>query len=269
MIGTEKLELAIELALWSGGLKNENPLSLLIIAIPESGKSQLVLKYKGNKPGIVVLTDCTAYGIQHQFLEPMKSKQVHHIIIPDLLTPLSRSPSTVSTFIAFFNNLIEEGIVEVHTYAMDFAVEGLNVGIISTITPEVLRDTRHRWTRMGFLSRMLPIAYRYSQETAQKILESITQREYYQEQPKQLNFPLEKQEVDLPKEQAKKLLPLTKRFNEGLDEAERLYGFRYQKQLQVLLEAHALMNGRNKVTDEDVQSVISIAKLFGTEEQEL
>ena len=35
MIGTEKLELIIELALWSGCLENERPLSLLIIAKPD------------------------------------------------------------------------------------------------------------------------------------------------------------------------------------------------------------------------------------------
>jgi hypothetical protein len=89
MVGTERLELVIELVLWSGCLKNERPLSLLIIARPESGKSGLVLKYRENGPGVVVLTDCTAWGIQRHFLNAMKSKAIHHIIIPDLLTPLS------------------------------------------------------------------------------------------------------------------------------------------------------------------------------------
>jgi hypothetical protein len=269
VIGTEKLELMIELVLWSGCLRNERPLSLLIIARPESGKSELVLKYKENRPGVVVLTDCTAWGIQRHFLDAMKSKLIHHIIIPDLLTPLSRTPSTVATFIAFFNNLIEEGIVEVHTYATDFKVDGLNVGLISTITPSVLRDARHRWARIGFLSRMLPVAYKYSQKTAQEILQSITRRDYYQEQPKKLSLPSEKQEVDLPKQFAEEMLPFTKEFTGRLDRAERLYGFRYQKQLQVLLASHALMSGRSQVTAQDVEVIKSIVALFGTEEHQI
>lgn len=269
MIGTEKLELIVELTLWSGCLQNERPLSLLIIAKPESGKSQLVLKYKENSPGVITITDCTAWGIQKNFLNEMKDRQIHHIIIPDLITPLSRQPATVSTFIAFFNNLIEEGVVEVHTFAQDFKVEGLNVGIISTITPLVLNDSRHKWTRIGFLSRMLPVTFKYSQETAQNILHSITRREYHKDGPKVLNLPQEKQEVDLTQKIANKMLPLTSKFNESLNKAERLYGFRHQKQLQVLLQAHAVMHGRNRVTLEDVDAVKSIVSLIGTEEYEL
>jgi len=269
MIGTAILELLIELVLWSGCIENERPLSLLIIAKPESGKSQLVLKYRGNNPGVVVVTDCTAWGIQKNFLTEMKDKLIHHIIIPDLITPLSRQPATVATFIAFLNGLIEEGIIEVHTYAQDFKVEGLNVGLISTITPSILNDSRHRWTRMGFLSRMLPVAYKYSQETAQKVLDSITRREYYYDKPKNLHLPKEKQEVDLPKKYAQAMLPFTSEFNERLNEAEKLYGFRHQKQLQVLLQAHALMRGRDRVIPEDVDAVKKIVRLIGTGEYEL
>lgn len=269
MIGTEKLELIIELTLWSGCLENERPLSLLIVAKPESGKSQLVLKYKVNNPGVIVISDCTAYGLQKAFLNEMKDKIIHHIIIPDLITPLSRQPATVATFIAFLNGLMEEGIIEVHTFAQDFKVEGLNVGLVSTITPSILNDSRHRWTRMGFLSRMLPVAYRYSQETAQKVLDSITKREYSHYTPKQLHLPEEKHEVELPKKYAQAMLPFTKKFNARLNDAERLYGFRHQKQLQVLLQAHALMCKRHRVTSEDVYVVKSIVRLIGTKEKEL
>ena len=194
MIGTEKLELIIELALWSGCLENERPLSLLIIAKPESGKSQLVLSYKGNNPGVVVISDCTAWGLQKAFLNEMKDKLIHHIIIPDLITPLSRQPATVATFVAFLNGLTEEGIVEVHTFAQDLKVEGLNVGLISTITPSILNDSRHRWTRMGFLSRMLPVAYKYSQETAQKV--AHFPEKWLEDQKLDLNTRLQKEVLE-------------------------------------------------------------------------
>ena len=269
MIGTEKLELIIELALWSGCLQKERPLSLLIIAKPESGKSQLVLRYKVNNPGVIVISDCTAHGIQKTFLNEMKDKLIHHIIIPDLITPLSRQPATVATFIAFLNGLTEEGIVEVHTFAQDFKVDGLNVGLVSTITPSILNDSRHRWTRMGFLSRMLPVAYKYSQKTAQEVLNSITKREYKEYTPKQLNMPIERQEVNLPRKYAQAMLPLTERFSLSLKKAERLYGFRHQKQLQVLLQAHALMSGRDKVNSEDVDAVKSIIGFVGTKARKL
>ena len=237
------------------------------LAYPSS--QRIFLIYEAFTKGMTIDEIHELTFIHKWFLNEMKDKLIHHIIIPDLITPLSRQPSTVSTLIAFLNNLIEEGVVEVHTFAQDFKVDGLNVGIISTITPSILNDASHRWTRMGFLSRMLPVAYRYSQEKAQDILQSITEREYYREEQRNLSLPSEKIEVELPKEYAEQMLPFAQQFNKNLSEAERLYGFRYQKQLQVLLEAHALMNRRDVVTTEDVEVIKGIVGLFGTEEREI
>ena len=283
MIGTEKLELIIELALWSGCLENERPLSLLIVAKPESGKSELVLKYKDNIPNVWVLTDATAFGLL-KILKEDAFRAVRHIIIPDLLSPLSRQPATVHSFIAFMNNLIEEGVMEIQTGFMTFKETGLNIGLISTMTPSVLQDRRHGWSRIGFLSRMVPVSYKYSQQTAQKILVSITHQEYHKEKPKALTLPTETAKVALPPRLAKKMLSFTRQHAQAeaelnrvemyeglrmLHEAEELYGFRYQKQLQVMLKSRALMKGREEVTQEDVDALGSLLNLIGTRELEI
>jgi hypothetical protein len=54
---------------------------------------------------------------QSQYLEDIKSGKIRHIIIGDLLAPLSKQKKTRDDFIAFFNSLIEEGVISVHTYA--------------------------------------------------------------------------------------------------------------------------------------------------------
>lgn len=57
-----QMEQFIASSLISPYIKNEKPLSLLIVAKPESGKSSAMKQYRENK-GIVYLTDCTARAL--------------------------------------------------------------------------------------------------------------------------------------------------------------------------------------------------------------
>jgi hypothetical protein len=253
MIGTEALETLIKLALFSGYIKGEKPVSLLIAAKPESGKTELVTKFAKNK-GIVLLTDATAYGIIKTFLPVLEQGRLRHIIIADLLNPLSKQRSTADSFIAFMNSLIEEGMVEIHTYAVDFKRDGIQCGLITTITERAILDRRHKWANIGFLSRMLPVSYQYTQQTAKKILESIVKREYYREKTVKLDFPSKAVTMRLPEKYARSIM----RYSTTLAQAQNIYGFRYQKQFQVLLEAHALMYGRREVMQEDFEAVAKV-----------
>ena len=260
MIGTEDLEYLVKLALYSAYVKDEKPLSLLITAKVESGKTTIASKFMHDKnKGIVYLTDVTAYGIIKAFLPQLELGKINHLIIGDLITPLSKQQSTVRSFIAFLNNLIEEGIVELQTYANSVKVKGIRCGIITTIPENELFDKRHKWATMGFMSRVLPVSYSYSQQTAIEILQSIARREYYEENKVKLDFPKKQKCIELPFEIAEKLIPHSRSFAI----AEKIYGFRYQKQLQVLLEANALIRKDKKVTEEDFQKILSLLKLIG------
>ena len=116
LIDTEIPEHVVELVLKSGYIKNADPLSLIISAPVGSGKTEIISQYR-NCQGVLYISEATAYGIKSQYLEDIKSGNIRHIIIGDLLTPLSKQKKTRDDFIAFFNSLIEEGIISVHTYA--------------------------------------------------------------------------------------------------------------------------------------------------------
>src|SRR3989337_163698 len=107
LIHVGHLKRVIECALISPYIKNEKPLSLLIVAKAESGKTSTMKLYRQNK-GIVYVTDCTAYGITRDILPKMVSGEIKTLMIPDLLTPLSKSTKTRMSLVAFLNNLIEE-----------------------------------------------------------------------------------------------------------------------------------------------------------------
>lgn len=105
LVRTRLLRIMVECALISPYIEGEKSLSLLIVARPESGKSSVMKQYRENR-GIVYLSDCTAYGLTRDILPKIVSGETKTIMIPDLITPLSKSDKTRKSFIAFLNNLV-------------------------------------------------------------------------------------------------------------------------------------------------------------------
>jgi len=252
LIHLEPLKEIVECALLSPYVKNEKPISLLIVAKAESGKSSVMKQYRENK-GVVYLTDCTAYGITRDVLPKIVSGEIKTIMIPDLLTPLSKQTKTRQSFVAFLNNLIEEGVAKIRTYSTVWNRD-VKANVITAITDEALRDARHSWAKMGFLSRFIVFSYSYGISNVTKILN------YYSEhglKSKNTKVKLPKRHVDvkLSKETANRLNPIAMRIGEQF----RLYGFRAKINFRSLLKCLAYRNGRKVVAEEDFQEFLELA----------
>ena len=272
MIGLTRILELLELVIFSAYVKGEQPVSVLITAPVEAGKTELVLKFGGNK-GCVVLTDATAYGIMRDYGQGIIDGTVKHLIIPDLIKPVSRGKDTVHSLIAFFNALVEEGIVRVSTYAERIGVLDaeraipVKCGLIATMAKGFLLDGRHHWSRMGFMSRMLPISYDYAASTQMDIHDSISRRDYLDDAPIVLALPDSEIEVRLESHEAENLKMLTSAVMSvfSTNRPERVYGFRLQKQLQRLAMASALRDGRDIVTQVDVDYIRSLSGCINLE----
>jgi hypothetical protein len=263
LIGVSDLILLIELALFSGYIRQERPVNLLIIANPESGKSEMLIAFKNNR-GVKTPTDITAYKILEQYGDAMAKGEIKHLIIPDLITPISKKQETAVQFVGFLNALIEEGVLDYRSFLItkDYSNQPARVGLLTSITPEYLKDTRHRLIRAGFMSRMLPVCYSYSESSIGRIRQYIANRSYHQDSGIEVDLPDEEKVIELP-------LPMTERIVERasiLGQATQTYGFRYQRQLQVLVMANALKCGRDTVTEEDVETILRLSLLMNMKE---
>jgi hypothetical protein len=244
------------LTLYTAYIQNiPKPNSLLIIARPESGKTEMLKKFTINK-NIAYISDLTAFGLERDYLPKIEAGEIRHIMIPDLLKPLSRKESTVNTLITSLNALIEEGLASTSTYATRRVVEKhVKCGIITAITGEELEDQRHHWSRLGFLSRVIPFSYSYGLNSVKKVFDSVLGLDYLKEQDIELkHVPKQDRKITLPIRYAKDILPATT----TIAKAQHTYGFRLQKQFQALLQASALEKGRNKVNAKDVERVLSL-----------
>lgn len=231
------------------------PNSLLIVAKPESGKTDVMKKFAINR-NIAYLNDVTAFGIQRDYSDQIQRGEIRHLMIPDLLKPLSRKASTVNTFVTFLNSLLEEGVLATSTYASRMVYEKpIRCGLIAAITSEEFSDRRHKWERLGFLSRMVPFSYSYATPTVSKIFRHIVGLDYLAEKDIQLNLPKTNKPIKLPARFAEAILPSTTAIAKQVQNA---YGFRLQKQFQALLQASALDHKRNAVNKEDVQRILGL-----------
>ncbi len=259
LIKLDALEKIIQATLYSSYIKSEKALSLLIVAKPESGKTAILKKYRENK-GIVYLTDCTAYGLTQNILPRVNSGEIKHILIADLITPLSKATKTRKSLIAFFNNLIEEGVAKMTTGATIWEQE-VNCGLIAAITSEELKDGRHDWAKMGFLSRMFLFSYEYPIPVVYKIFDSLMGDYSGIGDSIKLQFPNKPRDISLPTEIAEKLIPICMKIGEAM----KLYGFRFFLNTKTMLKSLALINKKKEVTEDEFNEFLELSKYLNSD----
>lgn len=238
--------------LWTGYVQNaEKPLSLLIIAAPEHGKSQLVKQFRYSK-GIIYISDVTTYGLASKINEHLnRHEPVNHIIIPDLLNPFSRAKCVVQSFVSFLNALTEEGIAKIQTGRITVEIP-MQCGVIACLTTDQWKQHRAKWISIGFLSRFIPLSYRYSRPTVMEIFDKLSGAGAI-ENDVNINFPNKKQIVNLTPELHKQL----DKYAISIARASNLEGIRLYRDLGILAKGIALRENRVEVIQADIDEIIS------------
>ena len=265
LVRLQPLQKMVECALISPYIKDEKPISLLIAAKPESGKTSVMKEYRQNK-GILYLTDCTAYGIEQNYLHRIVQGEIRTLMIPDLLTPLAKQTKTRRTFVAFLNSLIEDGIAGIATGALVWNKDtDASVNVITSVTDQALRDARHGWAKLGFLSRFIIFSYSYSRSSVYEILRrySIHGLEGIGSRKRKLKLPGRSAKVELSSELADRLDPVAMKIGEQFE----LYGFRAKINFRNLLKCLAVRRGRKVVTESDFQEFIELADFMNSDYQ--
>lgn len=257
VIKLEVLQSLIRCVISSSNLKNERPISAIVTAKFESGKTSLVRQMAMLTDRCFYSTDLTAFGIIRDTnnLRDVEEGKISHIVLPDLLMATSRKRATVNTLVSFLSALIEEGVVDMSTFANKIKLSDrrsakVNVGLLSTIPSDSFMDKRHKWERMGFLSRMLPISYQYSLTTQKKIFDSIHSQEHRIDELEKLKMSKRKVEITLSKEMSKELTMPTLE----LAKEQNCYGFRYLKQFQTLVKTIAYMDDERDVKPKHIET---------------
>lgn len=234
----------------SGFIKNATPISALMISSVGAGKTVNLIKFSENE-NIMGLSDVTPFGLV-QLLPEIEAKHVKHLFIYDLVEPMSRSRSVVNNLIGFLNSLMEEGIFKISTGFMKVE-KPVKLGLITCTTSSEMKDKRRGWLGIGFISRMLPISFDYTNSDIIQIMEDLAGQKV-----KDISYEtmkVKEKAIQGNPEVFRKLIPYaTQMTNDGEKP------FRKLEQLKILLMSNALLRNDVKVTEEDFVWFKSIVK---------
>ena len=255
MIDSQDLDKIVTLALCTAYIKGDKPLSLLIISDrPESGKTEVVKQFSGT-PGVEFASDVTGFGIKRDFCERIIEGKLHHIIIPEMITPLAKGQVSSDSFTAILQALIEDGVMGLHTGYLkavwhDKDAPARSVGVIGCLPrPFLTAKLKYEWMKRGFLSRFLVVTYKHGDDTIDKIFESIEDGDYLGTDTQPIGFDGNEVAINLPKPVAVACTQLGKGIVEDAVKTGMAYGYREAKHIRALVAANVILERIEEGTD--------------------
>ena len=261
-----KLEPIIEIiraAIWTGRLSDEKPVSIMLIAEQESAKTE-ALKYFRGTSTIHYMSDLTSRGLStHR--EDIERGRMRHIVLLDLVRILSHGRGVSERTIQTLASLMEEGESETADGGGKTTWENFpRIGALMGITPAFFKAKRGKWRQTGFLTRFVPVSFRYKDTTVDEIHQSIADGK---------RLPIPQAELMPPNDCQiacdEKFAHVISVRAKTLGLAMRSYGFRYHRILRALAKAQARISGRGAVTQADLDKVLRWSEFFTDKEIEL
>ena len=258
MIALSWLEELIKYSVQSAFIKNERAVNLLVIAPPETAKTELLQKFK-EITSCVYITSFTRYGMLRDYQTKLQTRETRTLLVPDLIQLItSTNPNELGAAMTFLSSLIEEGVQNLSTFNLQIKLDKpLRANMIACIPKDVILDGRSmkKWLKTGLFSRMIPVSYCYDKAVIAEILEYINNREHVNEKNSSIKIPKEDIEVALNPILARKFNPIVLSISQKVG----TYGFRLLRQLQTLAMAKAVYEGRDKVIEDDIRRIIELA----------
>lgn len=248
----------VKLCVASSFLKNERPISVILLADPECGKTSILYSFNYKKYKNIMKITKPRASVLEELMKQSKDG-LNYIIVPDLIRMTYSGKSTSQNLVSFLNSAIEEGVTEISTYEGGHANittfdKPKFLGLATALTRTSMNDRRKGWHKIGFFSRFLPVSYSYTLEQQKHIRKNIYDGELFDD--------LELLNIGKAKNiQCNGKFPAM--FEEDiikLAKEEGLYGFRYARQFRIILMSSALIKGRNKVTMTDVKILKKLLK---------
>jgi len=242
LIGVDLVTELVQTTILTGRVLDGKPVSLLLIAAPESGKTSIVLQQPCE--AAVVMNDVTGRGLQ--VLCQMKG-ELSHFILTDLTTVGAHKSNVARYTMSQMTAITEEGLKATAVGGQIETYQHGCRGIIACLTQTMARDKRAWWHRIGLASRMLPFCYEYGTPLVIKIKGCID-RDVKSRELGSFIIPKEPVAVKFGVREVASVRHLADEMAGELKEI----GIRRLKQFRALARAHALLRHTRKVGPNDV-----------------
>ena len=232
LIGVDKLREFFETLILTGRVKNEQPVSAMIIADPERGKTSVMVEKECE--AFKILTDLTGKGLQ--FLCQMDARCTH-FVVNDMGIVMAHGQKTREYFFAMLLACTEEGIRAMAGPDGLDTITGGRRGFIGCITSTQATDQRQWWFRRGLARRMVPFHFDYTQDLILKIKSEIVKGNGANfNAGEKLKIPEAHIDVTMPDAMAKEILRISDFRAKHLEQL----GISLLKNYLILAKAHAI-----------------------------
>lgn len=260
MIGTKLVEELVQSVALSHLVKGHRRVSILLMASPESGKTTITSA--ANSAHVCRVAVITGRSIIKELHD---HPHTEFLLFNDLTSIRAMCASAVNLLINILNQVTqnEHGLIGFAGQTTEYIDR--EVGLIACLPFRTFEDHRSRWREMGFVSRMIPFAYSYSNELVAEIKDSIDDGDHavkvqpFRKMPKGKRRPIA---VSMNHQLIKQVRRIAD--NRALDLKQ--IGIRLLMNYHCLVRAHALLHKRTAVTNDDlkflraVDSFVSITK---------
>jgi len=248
-IGLTSLLELIEASIFSGRVADRNRISVLLVATPESCKTQLLL-YFSKVPTIRYFSSITSKPLL-ALRNDLEAGRITHIALQDLCSAFSHNKTTSQRLMMWLAMLMDEGGTTFADASGTVEFKGLpKLGVLAAITPEVYEDQRFRWHRTGLVSRFLAVFFQYRTPTVDLIHDAIRDGATLPD-PTGAALPEQPVDIAIPAEVAHEIERRARR----LAELYGTYGFRFHKAFRLLLRGRALALGKQAVDGEEISAL--------------
>jgi len=256
------LDEVLETVLMTGFIKDEIPVSMMLVAPSGTAKSQMLMRYEAS---FIIRTDSISSQGLFDLLHKDTKNEYRFMIIPDFNPTLSRRPTTVDAAIANLLSMTTDGTVRVDDGRQEKEVKHNPVAMLTACTPQIYHKHAKKWFALGIRRRIIPIHFTYSASTESKLQKLVQEAQIHsiKVDAKKLSL-LKSSQPTIPNELASDIAVLSQQFalnlGKGRVVVEKRYKYTNDKvvpisphvTLRILARAHALMDKRPIVNAQDV-----------------
>lgn len=263
---TSPLERFLQLILATGYLNEQKPLSAIVTAPPDQGKSYALERFADVENQYSINLG-TKYGLLTEVVELLRrGRFLSHLLFPDFTGLLGGAPNVVKELRTLVLALTDEGLGLQASYYLRFSAQdfravlpwgNLKLGCVLAMTKRDLHDKRRKFTDDGFLSRFIAFSYHYSRDKQQQVFEDIVRGVPLLRFPSVTTTMTPRTDIAFDAE---------KYMNSPL---ARIKTNRWTVAMRTLLKASALTHGRDSVSTDDYAEVQFLSHYFNYKFNEL
>jgi hypothetical protein len=275
MLRVERIEKILSVLAVSGYVKNSRPISAVLIAPSDGGKTQLLLRHLPF--GARVVNDFT-FGSMIEILDAEKPPK--WIVVPDFNAVISHRPTVATLTLAFLLALLAEGVTEIpglegkaKLKAEKLRERGIRISLLTAMTPEMFHSRRGKWRQTGLLRRIAPIYYSYAAPSVSVIQSAISKGADRADYQFHAGKPGSFHDVTIPETYTAQVSSLAEmvastqlvwqhRSREGDTKTTRAleYPFSVHKTFRAYVKSSALLNHRSSVNKEDMEILADFSR---------